>query len=167
MQLNLGLFEYNGRCGYLLKPEFLRRSDRCFDPFAESTVDGIIAGTVSIHVISGQLLSNKRVGTYVEVDMFGLPADTVRKKFRTKCVPNNGINPVYDDEPFEFRKVCDRCRENGSCESAFHLCETFSYALRWCCRIWRPFVSPRTKNRENLSVIVCCPWSDCVPATDT
>jgi phosphatidylinositol phospholipase C beta len=105
MQLNLGMFEYNGRCGYLLKPEFLRRSDRRFDPFAESTVDGIIAGTVSIHVLSGQLLSDKRVGTYIEVDMFGLPADTVRKKFRTKCVPNNGINPVYDDEPFEFKKV--------------------------------------------------------------
>jgi phosphatidylinositol phospholipase C, beta len=25
MQLNLGTFEYNRRCGYLLKPEFMRR----------------------------------------------------------------------------------------------------------------------------------------------
>lgn len=105
MQLNLGIFEYNARCGYLLKPEFLRRRDRCFDPFAESTVDGIIAGSVTIHVLSGQFLTDKRVGTYVEVDMFGLPADTVRKKFRTKIVPNNGINPVYDDEPFVFKKA--------------------------------------------------------------
>lgn len=105
MQLNLGIFEYNARCGYLLKPEFLRRRDRCLDPFAESTVDGIIAGSVTIHVLSGQFLSDKRVGTYVEVDMFGLPADTVRKKFRTKIVPNNGINPVYEDEPFVFKKV--------------------------------------------------------------
>lgn len=105
MQLNLGIFEYNHRCGYLLKPEFMRRRDRRFDPFAESTVDGIIAGTVSIHVISGQFLTEKRTGTYVEVDMFGLPADTVRKKFRTKIIPNNGINPVYDEEPFVFKKV--------------------------------------------------------------
>lgn len=105
MQLNLGIFEYNGRSGYLLKPEFLRRRDRCFDPFAESTVDGIIAGSVTIHVLSGQFMSDKRVGTYVEVDMFGLPADTVRKKFRTKIVPNNGINPVFDDDPFIFKKV--------------------------------------------------------------
>ncbi|KAK9508249.1 hypothetical protein O3M35_007949 [Rhynocoris fuscipes] len=105
MQLNLGIFEYNQRCGYLLKPEFMRRQDRRFDPFAESTVDGIIAGTVSIHVISGQFLSEKRCGTYIEVDMFGLPADTVRKKFRTKIVPNNSINPVYDEEPFVFKKV--------------------------------------------------------------
>ncbi|XP_044255900.1 1-phosphatidylinositol 4,5-bisphosphate phosphodiesterase classes I and II [Tribolium madens] len=105
MQLNLGIFEYNFRCGYLLKPEFMRRTDRRFYPFAESTVDGIIAGTVKISVISGQFLTDKRVGTYVEVEMYGLPADTVRKRFRTKTVPNNGINPVYDDEPFVFKKV--------------------------------------------------------------
>ncbi|KZC09772.1 PREDICTED: 1-phosphatidylinositol 4,5-bisphosphate phosphodiesterase classes I and II [Dufourea novaeangliae] len=105
MQLNLGIFEYNQRSGYLLKPEFMRRRDRRLDPFAESTVDGIIAGTVHIHVISAQFLTDKRVGTYVEVDMYGLPADTVRKKFRTKIVPNNGINPVYDEEPFVFKKV--------------------------------------------------------------
>ena len=51
MQLNLGIFEYNGRNGYLLKPDFMRRQDRRFDPFTESTVDGIIAGTVTIKVI--------------------------------------------------------------------------------------------------------------------
>lgn len=79
--------------------------DRRLDPFAESTVDGIIAGTLSITVLSGQLLTDKRCGTYVEVDMFGLPADTVRKKFRTRVAPNNGINPVYGEEPFEFKKV--------------------------------------------------------------
>ncbi|XP_032241384.2 1-phosphatidylinositol 4,5-bisphosphate phosphodiesterase beta-1 isoform X2 [Nematostella vectensis] len=105
MMLNLGIFEYNGRCGYILKPSFMRRSDRTFDPFAESTVDGIIAGAVHVKVISGQLLTEKKVGTYVEVEMYGLPADTVRKKYRTKVVPNNGINPVYDDDPFEFKKV--------------------------------------------------------------
>ncbi|XP_045479172.1 1-phosphatidylinositol 4,5-bisphosphate phosphodiesterase classes I and II isoform X2 [Harmonia axyridis] len=105
MQLNLGIFEYNFRCGYLLKPEFMRRTDRRFYPFAESTVDGIIAGTVKITVISGQFLSDKRVGTYVEAEMYGLPADTVRKRFRTKVVPNNGINPIYDEEPFVFKKV--------------------------------------------------------------
>ncbi|KAM3959579.1 phospholipase C at 21C [Aphomia sociella] len=105
MQLNLGTFEYNQRCGYLLKPEFMRRKDRRLDPFAESTVDGIIAGSLSVTVLSGQLLTDKRTGTYVEVDMFGLPADTVRKKFRTRVAPNNGINPVYGEEPFVFKKV--------------------------------------------------------------
>lgn len=105
MQLNLGIFEYNGRSGFLLKPDFMRRNDRKFDPFTESTVDGIIAGTVTVKVISGQFLSEKRVGTYVEVDMYGLPADTVRRRFRTKTIPANGINPFYDEDPFVFKKV--------------------------------------------------------------
>jgi len=38
MQLNVGIYEYNQRSGYLLKPEFMRRKDRRLDPFAESTV---------------------------------------------------------------------------------------------------------------------------------
>lgn len=37
--------------------------------------------------------------------MYGLPADTVRKKFRTRIVRDNSINPVYGDEPFVFKKV--------------------------------------------------------------
>ena len=56
------------------------------------------------HVI-GQFLSDKKIGTYVEVDMYGLPTDTIRKEFRTRTVPNNGLNPVYNEDPFVFRKV--------------------------------------------------------------
>ena len=56
-------------------------------------------------VIAGQFLSDKKVGTYVEVDMYGLPTDTIRKEFRTRLVPANGLNPVYNEEPFLFRKV--------------------------------------------------------------
>nr|CAD7403879.1 unnamed protein product [Timema cristinae] len=105
MQLNQGKFEYNGNCGYLLKPDFMRRADRSFDPFAESPVDGVIAAQCSVQVIAGQFLSDKKVGTYVEVDMYGLPTDTIRKEFRTRLVPANGLNPVYNEEPFLFRKV--------------------------------------------------------------
>lgn len=56
-------------------------------------------------VIAGQFLSDKKVGTYVEVEMYGLPTDTIRKEFRTRVVPANGLNPVYNEEPFLFRKV--------------------------------------------------------------
>ena len=56
-------------------------------------------------ILSGQFLTDRRVGTYVEVEMFGLPCDTVRRKFRTAVVPNNGINPQYSDEPFLFKQV--------------------------------------------------------------
>uniref|UniRef100_A0A8C5QRZ3 1-phosphatidylinositol 4,5-bisphosphate phosphodiesterase n=1 Tax=Leptobrachium leishanense TaxID=445787 RepID=A0A8C5QRZ3_9ANUR len=104
MQLNMGIFEYNRRSGYLLKPEFMRRTDKPFDPFTENIVDGIVANTVKIKIISGQFLSDKRVGIYVEVDMFGLPVDT-KRKFRTKTSQGNSFNPVWDEEPFIFHKV--------------------------------------------------------------
>lgn len=133
MQLNLGMYEYNGKCGYRLKPEFMRRPDKRFDPFTESTVDGIVANTLSVKVcvlhgsaaarwgggagfdprfdfplkkiISGQFLSDKKVGTYVEMDMFGLPVDTKRKAFKTKTSQGNAINPVWDEEAIVFKKV--------------------------------------------------------------
>ncbi|KAK4469171.1 hypothetical protein MN116_006750, partial [Schistosoma mekongi] len=66
MQLNQGKFEYNGNCGYLLKPEFMRRPERQFDPFSESPMDGVIAATCEVKIISGQFLSDRKVGTYVE-----------------------------------------------------------------------------------------------------
>ncbi|KAF6738251.1 1-phosphatidylinositol 4,5-bisphosphate phosphodiesterase beta-3 [Oryzias melastigma] len=121
MQLNMGVFEYNGRSGYLLKPEFMRRIDKHFDPFTESIVDGIVANTVKIKVVSGQFLTEKKVGVYVEVDMFGLPADT-KRKFKTKTSNGNSLDPVWDDEPFVFHKVVlptlaslrlAVCEENG------------------------------------------------------
>uniref|UniRef100_A0A8C7X6E0 Phosphoinositide phospholipase C n=1 Tax=Oryzias sinensis TaxID=183150 RepID=A0A8C7X6E0_9TELE len=105
MQLNLGMFEYNGKCGYRLKPEFMRRPDKHFDPFTESTVDGIVANTLSVKILSGQFLSDKKVGTYVEIDMFGLPVDTKRKAYKTKTSQGNAINPVWEEEAIVFKKV--------------------------------------------------------------
>ncbi len=55
--------------------------------------------------MSGQFLTDKHVGTFVEVDMFGLPCDTIRRKFRTRVVPNNGICPQFSDDPFVFKQV--------------------------------------------------------------
>uniref|UniRef100_A0A672QF05 1-phosphatidylinositol 4,5-bisphosphate phosphodiesterase n=1 Tax=Sinocyclocheilus grahami TaxID=75366 RepID=A0A672QF05_SINGR len=104
MQLNMGVFEYNCHCGYLLKPEFMRRTDKHFDPFTMGIVDGIVANTIKIKIISGQFLNDKKVGVYVEVDMFGLPADT-KRKYRTKTSNNNSLDPVWDDETFMFNKV--------------------------------------------------------------
>ena len=54
--------------------------------------------------MSGQFLTDKKVGVYVEVDMFGLPADT-KRKFRTKTSNGNSLDPVWDDEMFVFNKV--------------------------------------------------------------
>ena len=35
---------------FLLKPDFMRRPDRTFDPFSESPVDGVIAAHCSVEV---------------------------------------------------------------------------------------------------------------------
>uniref|UniRef100_A0A7N6C059 1-phosphatidylinositol 4,5-bisphosphate phosphodiesterase n=1 Tax=Anabas testudineus TaxID=64144 RepID=A0A7N6C059_ANATE len=104
MQLNMGVFEYNGRSGYILKPEFMRRTDKHFDPFTENIVDGIVANTVKIRVVSGQFLSDKKVGVYVEVDLFGLPGDT-KRKYRTKTSNGNSLDPVWNDDTFLFNKI--------------------------------------------------------------
>lgn len=59
-------------------------------------------------------MSDKKIGTYVEVDMYGLPTDTIRKEFRTRMVMNNGLNPAYNEEPFVFRKVDDEWKAEDS-----------------------------------------------------
>ena len=51
------------------------------------------------------MLCDRKCGVYVELDMYGLPTDTVRRRFKTKIVPGNAVNPVWDEEPFNFKKV--------------------------------------------------------------
>lgn len=47
MQLNMALFEFNGRTGYLLKHDVLRRGDKTFNPFCER-IDTVVAVTLTI-----------------------------------------------------------------------------------------------------------------------
>lgn len=104
MQLNMALFEFNGRTGYLLKHDVMRRSDKKFDPFCDR-IDTIIASTLTIKIYSGQFLSDKAVKTGVEVELIGLPKDP-KRKYRTKMSSTaNGINPDWNEEPFVFEKV--------------------------------------------------------------
>jgi phosphatidylinositol phospholipase C, beta len=105
MQLNQGMFEYNGNCGYILKPEFMRRKDAVFNPFSYGPIDGIVAVTCTVRVLSGAFLTDQKVGTFVEVDLFGLPTDTIRKEFRTRTIPSNGLYPHYNEDPFIFNQV--------------------------------------------------------------
>uniref|UniRef100_A0A673LP40 1-phosphatidylinositol 4,5-bisphosphate phosphodiesterase beta-1-like n=1 Tax=Sinocyclocheilus rhinocerous TaxID=307959 RepID=A0A673LP40_9TELE len=65
----------------------------------------VIYISMSLQIISGQFLTDKKVGVYVEIDMFGLPVDTRRKAFKTKTSQSNAINPVWDEEPSVFKKV--------------------------------------------------------------
>ncbi|XP_030622930.1 1-phosphatidylinositol 4,5-bisphosphate phosphodiesterase beta-2 [Chanos chanos] len=104
MQLNMSLFEFNGRTGFLLKHDLLRRSDKKFDPYTDR-IDTIVASTLTIKIYSGQFLSEKNVKTAVEVEIIGLPNDP-RRKYRTKwSATPNAINPSWNDEPFVFEKI--------------------------------------------------------------
>ncbi|KAL3276021.1 hypothetical protein HHI36_020751 [Cryptolaemus montrouzieri] len=59
MQLNQAKFRDNGFSGYVLKPDFMLRSD--FDPFDKTTLDGTEALKISIRVIAARhLLSSKK-----------------------------------------------------------------------------------------------------------
>ena len=95
MQLNYSKFEYNNNSGYLLKPKYMRDGNSSFDPFSESPMDGVIAAQLNLKILSGQNLHDKPATTYVEVDVYGLPTDTIRKEHRTKLVNSNSLNPVY------------------------------------------------------------------------
>ena len=72
MQLNSAVFEYNGRSGYIMKPELMRRKDRTLDPFTESPLDGVVPAVLTIRILSGLMLSFKRISSFVEVDMYGI-----------------------------------------------------------------------------------------------
>ncbi len=55
MQLNMALFEFNGRTGYMLKHDVIRRNDKKFDPFCDR-IDTIIASTLTIKVMQKNAL---------------------------------------------------------------------------------------------------------------
>ncbi|XP_067847250.1 1-phosphatidylinositol 4,5-bisphosphate phosphodiesterase beta-2-like isoform X2 [Heptranchias perlo] len=106
LQLNCSHFEFNGRCGYVLKHEVLRRVDKKFDPFSTDRIDVVVPITLSILIISGQFLSDRNTRSYVEVELFGLPGDP-KRKWRTKLNSEpNSINPQWkDEETFVFEKI--------------------------------------------------------------
>ncbi|ELU11919.1 hypothetical protein CAPTEDRAFT_102886, partial [Capitella teleta] len=99
MQLNQGLFQINGGCGYVLKPEFLTRDDLPFNPLGPFEVKK----ELKIKIISGHQLpfSNEKAlkterSLYVQLRVSGVEDDNAREK--TKTVKNNGFNPVWNDE---------------------------------------------------------------------
>jgi len=110
MFLNEARFAPNGRCGYILKPEFLRESGlspgSAPGSGAEAAAKPQQGMRLKIQIISGQHLpkpGQKREGEivdpYVEVEVYGHPTDSQKQK--TKFIKNNGFNPVWE-EVLEF-----------------------------------------------------------------
>jgi phosphatidylinositol phospholipase C beta len=52
MQLNMGKFSYNNNCGYLIKPEEMRRIgvNQSYDPFTIKPLPQIQAQTATVQV---------------------------------------------------------------------------------------------------------------------
>ncbi|KFQ89691.1 1-phosphatidylinositol 4,5-bisphosphate phosphodiesterase delta-4, partial [Phoenicopterus ruber ruber] len=102
MDLYDGLFSQNGRCGYVLKPPFMRDEETLFNPSDPSSREGPGPITLTIQVISGQQLpkvANSKDGTIIDplvrVEIHGVPADQAHQE--TKYIENNGFNPRWDE----------------------------------------------------------------------
>ncbi|XP_054987015.1 1-phosphatidylinositol 4,5-bisphosphate phosphodiesterase delta-3 [Sorex araneus] len=96
MDLNAGRFLVNGKCGYVLKPPYLRQPDSTFDP--ESP--GPPTTTLSVQVLTAQQLPKLKekpssiVDPLVRIEIHGVPADRAQKE--TDYVLNNGFNPRWE-----------------------------------------------------------------------
>lgn len=105
MHLNTAMFEINGKCGYVSKPNVMwDRSHvmyRRFNPW-DKEFDGIHSVQIVINIVSGQYVwqGNVNLSTYVEVEITGLPVDCNKQK--TKVVQKNALNPIWNDT-FHFR----------------------------------------------------------------
>ncbi|KAG7503388.1 1-phosphatidylinositol 4,5-bisphosphate phosphodiesterase delta-4-like [Solea senegalensis] len=101
MDLNDGLFSQNGRCGYILKPQFLREAEERFDPEMPQKGAGYSPVMLIIQVISGQQLpkvnlkKDSIVDPLVRVEIHGVPMDQAKQE--TRYIENNGFNPVWYD----------------------------------------------------------------------
>jgi phosphatidylinositol phospholipase C gamma-1 len=109
MQLNHARFRMNGSCGFVLRPEFMFKED--YDPYSktrstrpgmEGAIDSVQPIALTIRIIAARNLSKSGrgiVSTYVETEIAGVDFDCA--KFMTKTIPDNGLNPVWN-ESFVF-----------------------------------------------------------------
>ncbi|KAK4035493.1 hypothetical protein OUZ56_027580 [Daphnia magna] len=98
--INNAFFQFNGNCGYVLKPAILRNPE-----IVETSGKDEMRGNriVRVQIIAGQNLPKTEknvIDPYVTIQIVGHPAD--QYKFKTKHVENNGFNPCWK-ETAEFR----------------------------------------------------------------
>ncbi|CEF61064.1 Phospholipase C, phosphatidylinositol-specific, X domain and Phosphoinositide phospholipase C family and Phospholipase C, phosphatidylinositol-specific, Y domain and EF-hand domain pair and Phospholipase C,phosphoinositol-specific, EF-hand-like domain and PLC-like phosphodiesterase, TIM beta/alpha-barrel domain-containing protein [Strongyloides ratti] len=100
-QINSSFFETNGNCGYVLKPQNMRKESMKFDPFETHQVENVVPNTLRVTLISGQmlgLLTTKRpLVVYVEAEMYGIPKDSSKKPFRSKGVNIQTFNTRFSN----------------------------------------------------------------------
>ncbi|XP_022097790.1 inactive phospholipase C-like protein 2 isoform X2 [Acanthaster planci] len=102
-----GKFRQNGQCGYVLKPGVMREEISYFSANSRDIIPGVSPQILHIKIISGQKFPKPKgsgskgdvIDPYVSMEIFGIPADCAEE--RTKTIPHNGYNPIYD-ESFDF-----------------------------------------------------------------
>ncbi|WAR03454.1 PLCL2-like protein, partial [Mya arenaria] len=103
-----GWFHKNGNCGFVLKPAIMREEIAYFSANTKDVIPGVSPQILHIKIISGQYFPKPKgsgargdvTDPYITIEIFGIPADCAEE--RTKTVPHNGYNPVFD-ESFEFQ----------------------------------------------------------------
>jgi len=106
MQINQAKFMDNGRCGYLLRPEFMFKDGYLpSDRGGPAEVSGVSSLELSVRVIAARHLyrsgkdfvSQRRglVSPLVEVEILGADYDNIKQK--TKTISDNGLNPVWNE----------------------------------------------------------------------
>ncbi|XP_013407769.1 1-phosphatidylinositol 4,5-bisphosphate phosphodiesterase delta-1 isoform X2 [Lingula anatina] len=95
MDLNEAMFTDNGKCGYVLKPDFLRKPEStfsCFGPFSNAWQKSL-----KIKIIScSQLPVTKTQNPYIKVIIDGVDSD--HQKYKTKTIKDDGFNPHWNEE---------------------------------------------------------------------
>jgi len=104
--INDGKFLENGRCGYVLKPKYLREEKITFNPTAKAKP----VKTLNLTIISGFQLpkvagkeekqNGEIIDPYVKVKVRGVPIDEGKSQ-KTKVIKANGFNPHWNAE-FKF-----------------------------------------------------------------
>lgn len=109
MQLNEARFMVNGRCGYVLKPQFMQHE--YYNPFDKSSVVGVDPITISLRIIAARHLpkaSRSISCPSVEVEVIGAEYDNSSgsNKYKTSKDRNaaGGFNPLWN-ETCEFDVV--------------------------------------------------------------
>ncbi|CAG2106000.1 unnamed protein product [Medioppia subpectinata] len=112
MLLNEALFAMNGKCGYVLKSDYLRKGQLNDTNDRSLTTNAGKIKSLSIKLLSGQHIpkpgnsqDGEVVDPYVKFRVYGHPLDN-NWKSTTAPVKNNGFNPVWNESPIEFIIRC-------------------------------------------------------------
>ena len=104
MLINQSKFELGGNCGYILKPDVLRveKSDRSvLEPFTQTPPEHSIPTNCGLRIISAHFLGPVQSELMVQCEVFGLPADTCRRRGReymSRFAHYNGVRALWDEE---------------------------------------------------------------------